>query len=77
MKWYLLTENSTTLQPEEASEAGLVDLVVISELRHMVSSKSEWEWESQVKLFNLTENVTIWFHVENSVGFLDKMFIGK
>lgn len=75
VKWYLLTENSTTLQPEEASEAGLVDLVVISELRHMVSSKSEWEWESQVKLFNLTENVTIWFHVENSVGFLDKMFI--
>ena len=74
VRWFVLTENQTTLDLRETSEAGLGDLVG-SEVRPASSGNPD-EWEVELRLFNLTENVTIWLHVENSVSFMDKMFSG-
>ena len=74
VRWFVLTENQTTLDLRETSEAGIGDLVS-GEVRP-VSSGNPDEWEVELRLSNLTENVTIWLHVENSVSFMDKMFSG-
>ena len=74
VRWYVLTENQTTLDLRETSEAGIGDLVP-GEVRP-VSSGNPDEWEVELRLSNLTENMTIWLHVENSVSFMDKMFSG-
>ena len=74
VRWYVLTENQTTLDLHETSEAGIGDLVS-GELRP-ASSGNQDEWEVELRLFNLTENVTVWFHIENDVSFMDKMFSG-
>ena len=71
----MLTDNQTTLDIKEASDAGVADLV-ISDIRSIDTINNPDEWQVDVKIFNLTENVTLWFHVENAVGFMDKMFIG-
>ena len=71
----MLTDNQTTLDIKEASDAGVADLV-ISDIRSIDTINRPDEWQVDVKIFNLTENVTLWFHVENAVGFMDKMFIG-
>ena len=71
----MLTDNQTTLDIKEASDAGVADLV-ISDIRSIDTINNPDEWQVDVKIFNLTENVTLWFHVENTVGFMDKMFIG-
>ena len=74
VRWFVLTENQTTLDLRETSEAGIGDLV--SREVRPVSSGNPDEWEVELRLSNLTENVTIWLHVENSVSFMDKMFSG-
>ena len=74
ISWYLMTENQTTLDIHEASEAGVADLVP-SELTRANTNNPD-EWRADIMIYNLTENVTIWFHVDNGVGFMDKMFQG-
>ena len=76
IRWYVLTENQTTLDVHEAAEAGLVNLVPGS-VRNVARNSNPDEWELDLRIFNLTDNVTVWFHAENSVGFLDKMFTGN
>ena len=76
IRWYVLTENQTTLDVQEAGEAGLVNLLPGS-VRNIARNSNPDEWETELRIYNLTDNVTVWFHAENSVGFLDKMFTGN
>ena len=69
--WRILTENQTVFSVPEAGEAGLVDLLV----SEVVNLARDHEWETSLQLFNLTENLTAWLHVETEVGSLDKMFL--
>ena len=69
--WRILTENQTVFSVPEAGEAGLVDLLV----SEVVNLSRDHEWETSLQLFNLTENLTAWLHVETEVGSLDKMFL--
>ena len=69
--WRLLTDNQTVLSLPEAGEAGLVD-VLLTEVT--TQARAPHEWRTELQLFNLTENLTAWLHVETEVGELDQMF---
>ena len=69
--WRVVTDNQTVLSVPEAAEAGLADLRV----SEVVNLARENEWETSLQVFNLTENMTAWLHVETEAGVLDRMFL--
>ena len=73
LAWTLVTANLTSLDLAEAAEAGVADSEV-GAVRRAASSSNPDEWEVELRLWNLTENVTLWFHAENRAGSMDQMF---
>ena len=73
LAWTLVTANLTSLDLAEAAEAGVADIEV-GAVRRAASSSDPDEWEVELRLWNLTENVTLWFHAENRAGSMDQMF---